>query len=139
MIAVYVFDNYDDKRRFLSRQSGSRELMMNSNPIWSFFILTVVVLTSVFVLPTAESPAQSKIDKEEDVKVLFLGEWCDGVVVDKKRNQYLVDFFWSAGSKQEVFDRQNIRRLNEVDAMDYSRNLAQFVGAVPDPGSYETD
>ena len=71
--------------------------------------------------------AQSRVEIDEEVYVFFLGEWRRGVVIDRKSKKLLVEYTF-VNSKQDVFQRRNVRKLNEIDAMDYSRKWTSTSG-----------
>ena len=77
-------------------------------------------------LPPATAQVKVKIDDE--VKVRHLSSWYDGKVIDKQRNEFLVEFEWASRTRQEVVEREDICLLYEVDAMDYGRKWATADG-----------
>ena len=83
------------------------------------FALAVVVS---FWMTVEDCRAQTKVEVDENVKVHFLGSWHDGYVVDTERKQILVEFEWAGSPKREVVTRSQVRRLYEVNAIDYGRN-----------------
>ena len=76
----------------------------------------------VFMMLQNHDIGQTKIETDENVKVQFLNGWHDGYVVDQEKKQIMVEFQWGGTTKREVVSRAQIRRLYEVNAMDYGRN-----------------
>lgn len=75
----------------------------------------------VWVLGVRESHGQAKLEEGEEVKVLFLNQWQDGVVLGSNKSLYGVEFEFAGARKREMFNRANIRKLCEIDAMDLAR------------------
>lgn len=65
--------------------------------------------------------AQSKLTEGEEVKVFYLNSWFDGVVLGRDKNRYGVEFEFAATKKRELFDRAQVRKACEIDAMDLAR------------------
>lgn len=96
-------------------------------------VLQTLVLLTLFAVScfscTNGALAQTKVNVDEEVKVLFLGDWRDGVVVETKGKIALVEFEFANNMKQQAFQRKDIRRLNEVDAMDFCRTWKSASGS----------
>ena len=86
--------------------------------------LIALLFSFAFVSPVQ---AQSRVEVDEEVYVYALGKWRRGVVIDRKSRKLLVEYTF-VNSKQDVFLRRNVRKLNEIDAMDYSRKWASISG-----------
>jgi len=74
-----------------------------------------------------QANAQSRVEVDEEVYVYFLGEWRRGIVLDRKSKKLFVEYTF-VNSKRDVFLRRNVRKLNEIDAMDYSRKWSSASG-----------
>jgi hypothetical protein len=48
--------------------------------------------------------AKVKLEEGEQVKVFYLGDWHDGVVVGQQGQRYGVQFEWGLSAKQEMID-----------------------------------
>ncbi|MDA8564023.1 SHD1 domain-containing protein [Mariniblastus sp.] len=71
--------------------------------------------------------AQQKVEVDEDVRIYFHG-WKDGVVTEVDKKQAMVEFSYANSTRQQVFDRHDIRRMHEVDAMDFDRKWSSSDG-----------
>ena len=93
-------------------------------------LLFLSLCCAFFFLPSNVLFAQkAKLQKGEDVRVLYLGEWRDGVVVDiGKKQQYLINVDFGNGIER-VFTRPNIRKLCEVKALDFARKWRSSNGS----------
>ena len=79
------------------------------------FALVLISIT----LTSSILQAQLKPKVNEEVRVYHGFNWRDGTVLKIRKNQFLVDLGFEG---EEVFDRPDVRRLFEVDAIDYGRN-----------------
>ncbi len=73
--------------------------------------------------------AQVKLEEGEQVKVFYLGDWHDGVVVGQQGQRYGVQFEWGRSAQQKMFDRKAIRLMCEIDALDFARTWASESGS----------
>jgi hypothetical protein len=92
-----------------------------------------MVLAMVLVMGWATGPletatAQLKLSEGESVKVYFLNDFRDGVVLKRQGDRYGVEFQFGAGTQQKVFERQALRMMCEVDALDFSRTWTSGSG-----------
>ena len=87
-------------------------------------LLAAWIITGITLL-TPAIHAQVKPKVEEEIRVLYLGKWYDAEVIDVKGKEVLAEFVWIK-SRQEVFPREKVRLLNEVEAMDYSRRWSSL-------------
>lgn len=82
------------------------------------FLLTCVLVC----LPMGNTcQAQRPTEVGESVKVLVFNDWIDGVVVDQKKKQILVEYYWGGSAKQKVFERREVLRLYEDGCLDFGR------------------
>lgn len=65
--------------------------------------------------------AQTKLEEGETVKVFYLNSWFDGVVLGREKNRYGVEFEFAGTKKREMFERAQLRKECEVDAIDLAR------------------
>ncbi len=101
--------------------------MQTRNSLW--ICAGLIVNASILMFAPADCQAQAKVNVDEQVKVQFLGSWHDGVVVAKdKKGKMLVEYEWAGKAKREAFDRPQIRKLCEVEAVDYARNWQSAEG-----------
>lgn len=94
-----------------------------------FVLPLATVVACLVIAPSAH--AQIKVEVGEDVKVPYLGDWHDGVVVDidkKNKKRLLIEFIWAEKFRRDVFDRRQIRKLYEFRAMDFGREWASVSG-----------
>lgn len=84
--------------------------------------LSLLIACGVLVSgASSKAYAQAKVEVDEEVKVLFLGDWRDGIVLARKGREAEVQFPFAGSLKTDVFDRNDIRKMNEVEALDFSR------------------
>ncbi len=95
---------------------------------WVAGRLKIVLVFLVCVICNATTWAQGKLEEGEEVKVLFLSSWYDGTIVGKDRRMWVVDFVFSNSNKREAFERANIRKLCEVEALDFVRGWESASG-----------
>ena len=100
-------------------------------------IIIFAFLVASFLLPIESTCAQSKVEIDEEVFVYFLGEWRRGYVVDRKGRKLLVEYTF-VSSKQDVFQRRSVRKLNEINAMDFSRTWSSASGKFTIEGALMT-
>ena len=84
-------------------------------------IFNSILVMLLLVLSSSFNPvvAQIKVEIDEEVKVQdFTGDWVDGIVVDKKRREILVEY---NGGRQDAFNRKQIRKLYEFEGLDFGR------------------
>jgi len=87
-----------------------------------------LLATILFCLMFASfANAQTKVEIGEDVYVFFLGQWRPGVVVAKKGRKIQVEYTF-VSAKRDIFQRRGIRKLNELNALDYSRKWSSANG-----------
>ena len=67
------------------------------------------------------SSAQIKAEKEEEVKIFFLNDWYDGVIVDIKGPKYLIEYEFAGSTKQKVYKRKDFKRMYESEGVDWGR------------------
>jgi len=72
--------------------------------------------------------AQLKLQEGEAVKVFYLNDFRDGVVLGRQGDRYGVEFQFAGGTQQKMFERQALRMMCEVDALDFSRTWASSSG-----------
>ena len=70
---------------------------------------------------TLEVLAQARLVEGEKVRVLVLGKWRDGTVIESKGKKALVSYVF-VSETQKVMDRVNIRKLCETIGIDYARS-----------------
>jgi SLA1 homology domain 1, SHD1 len=97
----------------------SRLMNALSNPrtVWQRLLVCLCAIN----LQSVNCHAQAKLEEGETVKVLYLNSWFDGVVLGKDKNRYGVEFEFANTRKRELFDRSKLRKLCEVDALDFAR------------------
>ena len=96
--------------------------MFDSLAIPLFARSIAIIFFAIGLLCGDAASGQSKLEVGEEVEVKHLGKWKDGTVLEKgKKNQYLVSFVF-INEEQQVFDRSKIRKLCEVDALDFCRS-----------------
>ena len=84
-------------------------------------LILVLTVTLGWLLPRLVA-AQTRVEKDEEVRVMYLQDWYDGLVIDTESRKALVEFEFGGQTRQEVFERPAIRKMCEVDAMDFCRN-----------------
>jgi hypothetical protein len=73
--------------------------------------------------------AQIGLEQGEPVRVLYLGSWHDGVVASKGKNQeWQVEIEFAGSPTQKSIPRSDIRKMCEVDALDYARTWTSSDG-----------
>ena len=82
----------------------------------------ICVFAMISLWQVDQVAAQTKLTEGESVKVFFLNSWYDGVVLGRDKNRYGVEFEFAATQKRELFNRAQIRKLCEVEALDLSRS-----------------
>lgn len=84
---------------------------------------------AVAILAMAQNvEGQVKPKEGDEVKVLFLRDWHDGVVIGRKGDKYGVQYEFGGTAQQRMFTRSEIRMMCEVNAMDLARNWASNNG-----------
>ena len=86
-----------------------------------FNVASLVFILGVLVVQIESARGQLKVDKGERVKVFFLNDWRDGVIVESRGNRSSVDYEFAGGTSQRIFNRNQIRKLCEVEALDFAR------------------
>ena len=92
----------------------------------SFFCFALFVMLGV--VSSKNCLGQGKLVEGESVKVKFLSSWRDGVVMGVKGKRIAVEFEFASSVKQEVVNRNAIRKLCEVDAVDFVRTWQNETG-----------
>lgn len=73
--------------------------------------------------------AQSKPENGETVQVLFLGKFHEGVLIDQDKKKFMVEFEWGTKTQSKVFERKDLRRQNEIEAVDFGRTWKSVSGS----------
>ncbi len=94
-------------------------LRLKFNSLNSIVLLLISVVAISISVPT-KIFGQTKVETDETVRVYHLG-WRDGYVVDVKKKEVLVEFEFAGSSQQKVFNRKNVRRMYETEAIDFGR------------------
>ena len=84
---------------------------------WVFCVFALISLFQV-----RQVTAQTELTVGENVKVFDRGLWFDGVVLGRNKNRYGVEFEFYTTKQRGFFNRANIRKQSEVDAIDLSRS-----------------
>lgn len=95
------------------------------------WVVSRMLFVATFIACLFDAPslwAQGKLEDGEEVKVLYLGEWYDGAIVGKDRRMWVVDFVFANSNRREAFERANIRKQCEVDALDFVRGWESSSG-----------
>lgn len=90
--------------------------------------IAVIFGLSVYVVTGAQSAAQLPLDEGELVKVPYQGQWVDAVVIGQRGQNFGVRFSIDDKEQQAILPRRAIRKLCEVEALDFSRNWASKDG-----------
>lgn len=94
------------------------------------FRVSSAALVSVAFVFLLFSPTYGQVmpEVDEEIMVYYAGKWKDGVVleVDKKKVRASYTFI---SEKEGVFDRAKIRRMHEVDAIDFDRRWSSADGS----------
>jgi len=86
-------------------------------------VSVLVLLCSSFVL------AADSFKKDDEVEVMFLGEWRPAVVVNtNKRGEVLADYEFAGGSQQRVFKPTEVRFAYESGAIARARQWSDASG-----------
>jgi hypothetical protein len=78
-------------------------------------------LFGLLALTPMVAHSQTPLEDGESVRVMYLGNWTDGVVVAREKNKYAVEFQFANGVSRNVFDRKEVRKLCEIDTIDFAR------------------
>ncbi len=88
-------------------------------------ILFIVLACFVLISPTY---GQVMPEVDEEIQVYHLGGWKDGVVLEVEKKQVRASYTFIS-EKVGVFDRTKIRRMHEVDAIDFDRRWSSADGS----------
>jgi len=98
------------------------------SPVSSRHLLRSILLVHCVLLALASSVAVSRVahgqlplEQGESVKVMHLGDLRPGVVLARDKDRYGVEFEFGNTTLKEVFERKQIRKACEVDAIDFAR------------------
>ncbi len=98
------------------------------SPVSSCHLLRSILLVHCVLLALASSVAVSRVahgqlplEQGESVKVMHLGDLRPGVVLARDKDRYGVEFEFGNTTLKEVFERKQIRKACEVDAIDFAR------------------
>ena len=94
----------------------SNAARLSASMIWMLLALTANSLV-----------AQTRMEEGEEVRVFFLGEWRDGTVIEVDKKEVLVEFEF-VNTRQQSFNRKDVRKLCEVDAVDFCRQWKSAEG-----------
>lgn len=97
-------------------------IFRNQRILFSFFAICFFQFAA-----TLEVHAQARLVEGEKVRVLVLGSWRDGTVVESKGKKALVSYVF-VSETQKVMDRVNIRKLCETVGVDYARSWSTADG-----------
>ena len=90
------------------------------HPLLRYFCIFLFFLLAC---PCTSLLAQrAKPQLEEEVRVFTFNEWRDGTVVAKgKKGAFIVSYEFVGKEREGSFDRRDIRKLCEVEALDFAR------------------
>jgi hypothetical protein len=98
------------------------------SPVPSLHLPHSILLANSILLALASSVAISEtahgqlpLEQGESVKVMHLGDLRPGVVLARDKDRYGVEFEFGNTTLKEVFERKQIRKACEVDAIDFAR------------------
>ena len=65
---------------------------------------------------------RAKPQLEEEVRVFTFNEWREGTVVAKgKKGAFIISYEFAGKEKEDSFERVDIRKMCEVEALDFAR------------------
>lgn len=97
-------------------------IFSNQRILFFFFAICFFQFTA-----TLEVHAQARLVEGEKVRVLVVGSWRDGTVIESKGKKALVSYVF-VSETQKVIDRVNIRKLCETVGIDYARSWSTADG-----------
>ena len=87
----------------------------------------ILFLGMAMMLPS-RSYGQLPLEEGESVKILFVGEIIDATIIARDKNRYNVQFTFANQEQTKVFERAQIRKLCEVNAIDFAKVWASSNG-----------
>lgn len=88
----------------------------------------IIIGLGLFLFLVDRSSAQLPLNEGESVKVPYQDQWIDAVVIGQRGQNYGVRFTVEEKEQQALLQRRVIRKLCEVEALDFSRNWASKDG-----------
>ncbi len=90
----------------------------------------VSILLCVFVYSVLISSTYGQVmpEVDEEIQIYHLGKWKDAVVLEVQKKQVRASYTF-VKEKEGIFDRTKIRRMHEVDAMDFDRRWSSADGS----------